>query len=1265
MFKQIVKEELKVPAHIDYLADLREFISRIGKKYGFSEKVIKNFKVAIDEAATNVIRHAYREVEGGGSILIRALIKKNSLTICLIDQGKYFDPKHVQAPDLQRYVQIGKRGGLGIFMMRKLMDEVDYRKTEEGNELRLTKMRDSARLHRGLAKPIASAVKAIPFSLKAKYWLRTFGILLTVITAGYFYSFFMLERTEREAFLNTLRAVESQVTKALREQPEVLDDVTGDALVNLLGSLYRPYNNLLYDIVLVNEHDEIIGHNNTAALFLPYSKSVTPGEVVADGIQLYQAPGIINPPAGPTEVYDLTSVLPVKDAMGGTKTLHVRGAAAYLRARVAAQRWEQARFAIVVTVAAGIGSFLLIYMLMNPLRKLTEWIRRAGHGELGDEMDIDDSSEIGEIAQAFSEITSKFRESQKNLADQERLQREMQVAQEIQQTLLPSDFPELEGYELASYYEAAREVGGDYYDFVEVDKDTLGVVVADVSGKGVPGSLVMTMIRTALRTEARGVKDAAEVLTRVNKFVSGDVKKGMFVTLFYVIIDSKRRRLNYASAGHNPMILYRASTKRTYYLNPRGFPVGIQLPDEDLFRKSIESDTIQLMEDDILLIYTDGITEAMNSRRELFGEERLLKIIRDYGHLRVKPFVEKIKDEILSFTEGAPQSDDITLVAIKEKTSPEKEELRRAKQAHLAILAGASIRVACETAGITTYAYYNKYKKEFEEKGFENFEIDSETSVEAKHIAIEDKIKIYDIIKHNPEFGAKRISEELNTEKYDFCVISENKIYDELVRSRLNTRQLREAFVARGMRSKRPMKPPGTPMLTLKGEVIITRPPAGEPVPAESKTKLPSEKPATIEPPARERQARVVPEKSPVETPVVISRRRRDSAKTGGESGVPVHEPVAEQVPPPDLSVDPTIFDFNAAPETPVADSTTTGGLDAIAATDLDFAELFAGSSVIDEPTVPPAVVPEPPDIAPVVLPEPAVQDARSGGRPREEDSSGLILNRGDDDIYSAVDDLLQSEIESNFGFEDGTPAADTPPANGAHEDTSPAPAALTGTTPPITTETSALPFVEVDELLQYDFTGAPGESPVAEAQPPTGHVEQSVPVSAAPPADASPAVVTAKFRSAADAAPAPAPAPLAAPPPSGRNGEPSEEEREKLLITGLRYYKRGQFDEAIAEFRQTIARYPNFKEAHSILGNAYFRNRMYEEARRAYQRVKELDPSDTTAYENMGVIFANRGEYLEAMREWQRVLEIDPSRDDIRRKIELAARMMMKRAPA
>jgi tetratricopeptide (TPR) repeat protein len=125
------------------------------------------------------------------------------------------------------------------------------------------------------------------------------------------------------------------------------------------------------------------------------------------------------------------------------------------------------------------------------------------------------------------------------------------------------------------------------------------------------------------------------------------------------------------------------------------------------------------------------------------------------------------------------------------------------------------------------------------------------------------------------------------------------------------------------------------------------------------------------------------------------------------------------------------------------------------------------------------------------------------------------------------------------------------------------------------------------------------------------------------------------------------------------------EDEREHLLIAGLRHYKNQRFQEAIAEFENAIRLYPDFKEAYSILGNAYFRNRMFDDAAKAYARVKEMDPYDTTAYENMGVIYANRGDFLDAMKEWQRVLEIDPNRDDIRRKIERASRMVTRQAVA
>lgn len=170
MFQRIQKEQLIVPAHIDYLGELRNFIMRIGKTHSFSNKFINAFKLTVDEAATNIIRHAYRGNDG--FITIRAYVKKQCLTIIFIDQGHYFNPKLVKDPDIKLYLDTGKKGGLGIYIMRKLMDEIDYRKTKEGNELRITKFREAYQ-----KKNISNTISKIALALKTKYFSYAISII--------------------------------------------------------------------------------------------------------------------------------------------------------------------------------------------------------------------------------------------------------------------------------------------------------------------------------------------------------------------------------------------------------------------------------------------------------------------------------------------------------------------------------------------------------------------------------------------------------------------------------------------------------------------------------------------------------------------------------------------------------------------------------------------------------------------------------------------------------------------------------------------------------------------------------------------------------------------------------------------------------------------------------------------------------------------------------------------------------------------------------
>jgi len=1300
LFKRVTTEQLKVPAHVDYLADLRDFITRVGRKHGFSDKIVNAFKLAIDEAGTNIIRHAYRGTSG--FITIRAIVRKDSLTVALIDQGKYFDPRQVKDPDLGRYVSIGKKGGLGIFIIRKLMDDIDYHKTEEGNELRLTKKRDTPR-HQRLKVPVGS----IPVTLKAKYFLRISAVVTLVVALGYLYYFQRHGQRVLEEVLGQARQVTDLITSSLSQNDRVMADDSGLDWFPEVQTLYRRFrrdtDGMVERLLVVNRYGDIfVSSDTTDALWVKFVLPEGARKVAHDVARFRDSHG--------QQVYDLATELAAPDDPENVRTVHLQVDKGYVDQRVRAARMRDLRLAISILLLTYFGSAVLIYILMNPFRKLAEWVRALGQGEGSDEMDIDASTEIGEIAQAFTDITKRFRESQKNLAEQERLQKEMQVAQEIQQTLLPVGFPDIEGYEIASHYEAAKEVGGDYYDFVEVDKDTLGIAVADVSGKGVPGSLVMTMIRTALRTEARGMKDAAEVLARVNEFVVGDMKRGMFVTVFYVIIDSKNRRLNYASAGHNPMILYRPSTKKTYYLNPKGFPIGIQLAEKGLFRKSIESDTIRLREDDILLVYTDGITEAMNPNRELFGEERLLQLVREYGHLPVDEFVEKVREEIQSFTEGDVQYDDITLVAIKEKTSKEKEELRRAKEAHRLITAGRHIRDACKEAGITTYAYYSKYRRIFEEEGVHAYEVDEDTSVEAKHLSIEEKTKIFDIIRNHPEYGAKRISQELNTEKYGYTVIPESKIYEELVRSRLNTRQLREAFVARGGRMGRRLKPPGTPLLTLDGKVILDRerglpPSRAEPrpprraEPPRPETGAPDRKETTL-PQAGKPVYEADLDAQALVTPLEELLDKRRTSRTD------VDEPAAEEAKDKALTSDEKESELPAdvGEEGEILRQLLGGepgteGSEEEAPFDLGFEALF---SVGSEPGGGKGVTEAAADVAS----ETDAEAPGGGGQPPlQPDEAGepehleadVTAAEGEEpfDILT-TDDLIEAEILKTFEAEEK--ALESMPQELSAEpiDDDQADAAeafLRSIMAEDEAEKPETKDAEVDEVVplldsgdepeeefhdealaadEADLSGAPPQEdfvtllsdtedeetdlmpePASENGGFVDEVEELLPAAMAPEEEIELAGASEVETGASEAEP---------PEERQEPARPEFDDREQMMVTALRYYTAGEYDQAIVEFQKVVLAYPDFKEAHSALGNAYFRKKMYAEAEAAYRQVKELDPGETTAYENLGAVYANRGDYGLAVIEWNKVLELAPERTDIVEKIERVQQLMEER---
>lgn len=1181
MFKRVIKEELKIPAEIDYLGDLRDFITKVSRKYGVSESIINAFKLAIDEAGTNIIRHAYRDWEG--FITLRILVREQTVTISLIDQGHAFDPRNVKDPDLQRYVDIGKKGGLGVFIIRRVIDEIDYRKTEEGNELRLTKKRESSKRPK-LAMPDVS------FNMKTRFFLVGSGILSAIVIGVFLFQYLRVNQSILNEDLSTGWALARSA--AQRSADLLLEEAAWD-LATLASEFHKEYKPLVWDVVILDSAKVIQGTNNMDLLlraYTPPSRFLS----VAEGVKSYTIPG-------EKAVYDITH--PVLQAGSGWRlgTVHLLLDKAVIDSAVANRKQALLAYYAMVLFLGNVGIALLIWVTMSPFRKLAGWVKELGQGGSPDEMDFDASDEIGEIAKAFNEITEKFRKSQVNLAEQERLQKEMQVAQEIQQTLLPDSFPDIEGYELASYYEAAKEVGGDYFDFVQVDKDTLGIVVADVSGKGVPGSLVMTMIRTALRTEARGNKNAADVLARVNEFVMNDMKRGMFVTVFYIILDSKNRTINYASAGHNPMILYRGSSQKSYYLNPRGFPIGISLPDKALFRNSIESDSLRLKQDDVLLVFTDGITEAMNSDRDQYGDERFLEAIRRHGHCSAEPLVEKLHDELDVFTQGSPQNDDITLVAIREKMNAEDVLYnRRHKLLRLINEEGMSVKAACAQEGISTSTYY-KYKKRFDKEGDAGLRDKvSRSEIEEKHFSIEDKAKIFDIIKKNPAFGAKRIAEELNTAPYGETVIDQGRIYEELVRSRLNTRELREAFVERGDRRK--FKQPGTPMLTMDGQVIKNIKPTLPSFPLQDQDKEAIEPPVpsltgdsdeTIGQEADAETAEVDSflddfldmqdaEEEVFSTPLDMEEAFADGADAASSEDRPLE--ALEMAEHAEADTDTAFDDFlglelgeGEAKESTV-DSTAKMEKDSATvedgfADDFQWEDLLADAAEMSEADAQEGAA----DLTEVKLDEVLAIDDQAF-----EDIEGDEAHIEEKIAASSLDDLMREFLGDKA---EDSEAAEAPAEGG---------------------------FIEMMEDLGFDRRNMlSGEE---------GLAEETL-VAAQPMLDA-----------------------------------------ERIFNGAMDQYQAGQYQNAVAEFERVLEINPRDGSAYQCLGDAYFRLGELNEARSAYEEARALLPENVAVLENLGVIFANMGEYKKAVWQWGEVLKRHPERKDIIQRIKKMQRMIRQR---
>jgi sigma-B regulation protein RsbU (phosphoserine phosphatase) len=263
------------------------------------------------------------------------------------------------------------------------------------------------------------------------------------------------------------------------------------------------------------------------------------------------------------------------------------------------------------------------------------------------------------------EITKLIREN----AEKARMEQEMLAAREIQQRLLPSGELSGPGFAIMAFCEPAREVAGDYFDFLTVSPTRLGVLIADVSGKGLPAGLYMAQLKVLVQSLARTHPSPREFLKAVNRVVVDNIDSKSFITMSYGVIDFETRSMTLARAGHCPLIRVPgaapAGMRRAEMVAPDGLVLGLKIDDGAMFDAMIQEVTIPLASEDLVVFFTDGISETMNEAFDCYGENRLAKVLEQYAHLPFDQLRSFIFADLRSFAGAADQHDDMTMILLK------------------------------------------------------------------------------------------------------------------------------------------------------------------------------------------------------------------------------------------------------------------------------------------------------------------------------------------------------------------------------------------------------------------------------------------------------------------------------------------------------------------------------------------------------------------------------------------------------------------------
>ncbi|HEY3380869.1 MAG TPA: SpoIIE family protein phosphatase [Vicinamibacterales bacterium] len=354
------------------------------------------------------------------------------------------------------------------------------------------------------------------------------------------------------------------------------------------------------------------------------------------------------------DIYDRLSTAPLGSASLGSRLMIVLLVLAVLL--------------LIIEAAALVMGLALARSITGSVHELFAGTERVRMGDFSHRIEVKTRDQLGELADSFNQMTGSIEELLRQAEEKKRLEEELRIAREIQMSLLPRGQVSIPGLSLSALCVPAREVGGDYYDFLPLGDNRLGILIADVSGKGTSAALYMAELKGLILSLSRIHQSPRDLMLVANDIISRNLDSRSFITMSYAVLDLDAHVMTFARAGHTPLI-YRTgcgtAEPTVEILTPDGLVLGLRIDGGELFSRLLQESTIPLSRGDVFVFFTDGISEAMNAESDLFGEARLAKLVAEHGHLPASELRERVLREIESFVAGAAQHDDMTMILLK------------------------------------------------------------------------------------------------------------------------------------------------------------------------------------------------------------------------------------------------------------------------------------------------------------------------------------------------------------------------------------------------------------------------------------------------------------------------------------------------------------------------------------------------------------------------------------------------------------------------